>query len=199
MEYSKEKQIGKTNRKKCKKKGCQIKINNDQDFCALHTLNNQKKNISQRSKWIKKLDSVFSVFIRLRDTNKDGFGKCISSGKRIWYFVNDRGKVVSNCDNGHFENRSKMCLRYSFVNCNAQSRSENRFNEGNKNMYERGLRKKYNDNIVNVLISTAKIQKCDFSVVELKAMYQKMEDLVKKELSKKNWWHNQVRQKKLYK
>lgn len=82
----------------------------------------------------RKLDDVFSIYIRLRDSDVNGYCRCISCGKiQLWKDV----------DCGHFVNRSHMGTRYSERNCNAQCRSCNRFDEGNNIGYSRGLIRKY--------------------------------------------------------
>ena len=80
------------------------------------------------------LDRVFSLFIRQRDADENGNITCISSGKIIPW-------KKSDC--GHYINRKHMSTRYDEINCNAQSRSDNRFDEGNMSGYRQGLIKKY--------------------------------------------------------
>lgn len=86
-----------------------------------------------------KLDRVFSIYVRLRDADKNGYCKCISCGKvEHWKDV----------DNGHFVNRSHMSTRYNERNCNAQCRKCNRFDEGNNIGYIRGLIGKYGVRVI---------------------------------------------------
>ncbi len=99
--------------------------------------------MSVKSK-IKLLDNVFSQFVRLRDTDRNGVGHCISSGRIITY---------NDCDAGHLINRKNMSLRFNERNVNAQSRADNRFDEGNIIGYIRGIKNKYGENIVNQLES----------------------------------------------
>jgi len=89
-----------------------------------------------------KLDRIFSEFIRLRDSNKDGYFMCISCGKLVHWKEGD-------C--GHFINRQHMSLRFSEKNCNGQCRSCNRWDEGNNIGYMRGLVKKYGASIIDEL------------------------------------------------
>jgi hypothetical protein len=91
---------------------------------------------------IASLDKVFSEYIRLRDADENGYCKCISSGKI------DHWK---NMDCGHFINRKHMSLRWSEINCNAQCRSDNRFDEGNLEGYRRGLIVKHGPDIIDKL------------------------------------------------
>lgn len=86
-----------------------------------------------------KLDRVFSEYIRLRDSDKNGYCRCISCGAvKYW----------TELDNGHFINRSHMSLRFSEKNCNAQCRPCNRFDESNFLGYQRGLIGKYGVKII---------------------------------------------------
>lgn len=86
-----------------------------------------------------KLDKVFSVFIRLRDANANGYVRCISCGKiQHWKDV----------DNGHYVNRKHLSTRWHEKNCNAQCRECNRFDEGNPLGYSRGLEKKYGPSVM---------------------------------------------------
>ena len=82
---------------------------------------------------IAKLDRVFSLFIRQRDS-KDGYFECISCGKI---------KPYKQADCGHFVNRSYVSTRYDEINCNAQCRNCNRYKKGSNQGYRRGLLKKY--------------------------------------------------------
>ena len=90
---------------------------------------------------IAKLDRVFSLYIRHRDS-KDGYFKCISCG---------RIEAYKQADCGHFVNRSYMSTRYDEINCNAQCRHCNRYKDGNTEEYRRGLLKKYGENAVDIL------------------------------------------------
>lgn len=89
-----------------------------------------------------KLDKVFSEFIRLRDSDENGYCKCISSGKIAFW---------TEMDCGHFINRKFMSLRFSEINCNAQSRYDNRYCEGNFEGYRMGLIKKHGEGIIEKL------------------------------------------------
>lgn len=91
---------------------------------------------------IRKLDEVFSRYIRLRDADENGYIRCISCGK-IHHF--------SDMDCGHFINRSHMVTRYDEHNCNGQCRWCNRFDEGNNIGYTRGLIAKYGAQIIDIL------------------------------------------------
>lgn len=109
---------------------------------------------------IAKLDKVFSEFIRLRDANEQGIIFCISCRKPVFW---------KESDNGHFVNRVHKSLRFSEINCNAQCRSCNRFDESNPEGYRAGLIKKYGEGIIEKLM-IAKNQTMKFSDNELEIM-----------------------------
>ena len=88
-----------------------------------------------------KLDKVFSEYIRKRDT-RNGVFKCISCGRLLPY---------EQADCGHYINRKHMATRFDEMNCNAQCRSCNRFDEGNIQGYRRGLVSLYGEQQVNLL------------------------------------------------
>ena len=88
-----------------------------------------------------KLDKVFSEYIRKRDT-RNGVFKCISCGRILPY---------EQADCGHYINRKHMTTRFDEMNCNAQCRSCNRFDEGNIQGYRRGLVALYGEQQVTLL------------------------------------------------
>ena len=106
-----------------------------------------------------KLDKVFSEFIRLRDST-GGMFQCISCGRTLPY---------NQADCGHYINRKHMSTRFSEINCNAQCRSCNRFDEGNIQGYRRGLIAKYGEKSV-LLLEASKNQVNKIAEYEYKAM-----------------------------
>ena len=121
-----------------------------------------------------KLDKVFSEYIRLRDSKNFGFKafKCISCGQI---------KPYAQADNGHYINRQHMATRFSEINCNAQCRKCNRFEEGNMQGYRIGLIQKYGEDKVLILESMkGTINKMgDFEYKELIKYYQAKIKLLK--------------------
>ncbi len=88
------------------------------------------------------LDRIFSEYIRRRDSDENGIGRCISCGKIVHW---------KEADCGHFVNRKHMALRYDEKNCNLQCRLCNRFDEGNIQGYSEGLVKKYGPEVLEYL------------------------------------------------
>ena len=60
---------------------------------------------------IKKLDTIFSQFIRLRDTNEYGRGRCITCGE--WFDYKE-------LECGHFRSRRHLTTRWLPENAHAQ-------------------------------------------------------------------------------
>ena len=73
-----------------------------------------------RSKLVKKLDSIFSQYIRARDS-KYGSCICVTCGVQ---------KPIKQMQNGHFISRSKYATRWDEDNCGAQCISCNMFKQG---------------------------------------------------------------------
>jgi len=92
---------------------------------------------------VAKLDKIFSEYIRLRDSDKNGYVICISCN-RLEYW--------KDVDCGHYINRRHLATRWHEKNCNAQCRSCNRFDEGNTAGYTLGLIKKYGKDIIKELL-----------------------------------------------
>jgi len=74
------------------------------------------------------LDKVFSIFIRLRDIDADGFSYCVTCGKPMTL-------KTSQC--GHFISRRHFATRWEEKNCAAQCYACNMHNQGKQ--YEFGL------------------------------------------------------------
>lgn len=123
-----------------------------------------------------KLDRVFSQYIRLRDMLPGNVFQCISCGKI---------KPISQADCGHYINRQHMSTRFSEVNCNAQCRSCNRFDEGNMSGYRSGLVRKYGETKV-VLLESMKNDIRKYSDFEYEALIKHYQNEIKKLLAQKN-------------
>lgn len=97
-----------------------------------------------RSTLMRNADDAFSLFIRTRDSQpyQGRAFRCISCQRIL---------PIQQADCGHFINRSHMSLRFSELNCNAQCRHCNRFDEGNFTGYERGLIQKLGEQRVRLL------------------------------------------------
>lgn len=90
-----------------------------------------------------KLDRVFSEYIRLRDSNPNGWVKCYCCGKIIFW---NKG-----CHNMHFIPRQHLSLRFNEKNCHAGCVKCNSFNNGNIEEYVLHLMKDYGIDIIQNL------------------------------------------------
>ena len=101
---------------------------------------------------VKKLDIVFSEFIRLRDSRPFGYRcfKCISCGQI---------KPYEQMDCGHFIGRTHMATRFDEENCHGECRFDNRFNSSHMIDYQRNLEKKIGRERMDLLIVTGKTTK----------------------------------------
>ena len=121
-----------------------------------------------------KLDRIFSEFIRLRDSDENGYIRCISCNSiHKW----------KESDAGHYVNRSIMSLRYDEKNVNAQCRHCNRFQEGNMIGYNHGLIDKHGDSVISYL-NIKRFNFCKMGDVEYNSLikyYQRKVKELKKE------------------
>lgn len=103
----------------------------------LNILKMKKKPTTTKLK--KKLDSIFSQYIRLRDSNEQGYFNCITCGKSV------KWQEGHNC---HYRTRNKLSLRYNEQNCNSGCISCNLFDRDHLGKYAVALMWKYGDNII---------------------------------------------------
>lgn len=90
----------------------------------------------------KKLDAVFSEYIRKRDSDQYGYGTCITCGKRQHW---------KELDAGHYVSRYHNATRFEDKNVHAQCKVCNRFKNGQPDEYALSLQKKYGDDILDHL------------------------------------------------
>jgi hypothetical protein len=135
----------------------------------------RKAKKSDRQKLINKLDTVFSEFIRLRDSDKNGICRCITSGEFFHW---------QSCDCGHFITRDNMATRYDEQNVNAQGRQDNRFLSGRQYEHGKAIDKKYGEGTADKLLAKSR-GTCNFQDFELEAMYKYYKQAVKELKSQK--------------
>tara|TARA_R100001510_G_C7655220_1_gene214260 strand:+ start:1047 stop:1454 length:408 start_codon:yes stop_codon:yes gene_type:complete len=124
---------------------------------------------------IKKLDSIFSLYIRLRKANKLGFVECYTCGKK------DHFKKMQ-C--GHFQSRKHYSTRWEELNSQVQCYSCNVMRYGEQYKYGLKLQEEYGKELPEkLLIQSKKIVK--FSNDDLLIMidrYKQLVENIKKEL-----------------
>lgn len=90
----------------------------------------------------KRLDSIFSEYIRLRDANENGFCKCITCSS-MW-----RWQLIQN---GHFIDRRHIKTRYDERNCNSCCYHCNVVLRGNLNKYRLFIIDRYGKEVLEEL------------------------------------------------
>ena len=119
----------------------------------------------------KKLDRVFSKFIRLRDTRQYDFkyGKCISCGRVLPY---------DKLDCGHFHSRIHRNTRYDEDNCHAECHYCNRMSADHLIKYQENLIRKIGQQRFDLLKVKASMT-CKRSAFELELLIKEYEKKVK--------------------
>ena len=90
------------------------------------------------SKLKKELDTIFSVFIRLRSANEYGMCQCFTCGKVGHY-------KTGGMQNGHFQSRKHMATRFDTENCQVQCIKCNMFSQGEQFKFGLNLDAKYGE------------------------------------------------------
>jgi len=80
-----------------------------------------KSKLKSTAKLKKELDAIFSKFVRFRDANQDGYGKCYTCGKLDFY---------KNAHCGHWIPRNILITRWNENNCRWQCIGCNLYGNG---------------------------------------------------------------------
>jgi len=100
-----------------------------------------------RKNIIKKLDEVFSQYIRLRNADAHGNTECFTCGKT------DNWKKLQ-C--GHFQSRKHYATRWDEVNCQVQCSACNVFRYGEQYIFGLNLDKQYGKDTATELNQASK-------------------------------------------
>lgn len=125
--------------------------------------------LKTQTAYIKKLDKIFSVFIRQRDSNSNGYVTCITCGG-VYHWM--------EVDCGHYVPRNHKNTRFDEQNCHGQCRRCNRFQNGNMDVYSLKMIEKYGKNILNEMQKRKNIIK-QWSVSELEERIEYYKSKVK--------------------
>lgn len=119
-----------------------------------------------------KLDKVFSLYIRLRDSKPYGYKyfKCISCGKILPF---------EKADAGHYMSRRHNATRFDENNVHAECSYDNRFNAEHLDGFRDNLVKKIGQQEFNLLRAKANTT-LYYSEYEYKALIKYYSALVKK-------------------
>lgn len=130
------------------------------------TIPKSKKKPS-RSKLVKKLDAVFSQYIRLKNS-VDGYATCFTCGKK------DHWKKLQN---GHFQSRKHYATRWDEQNCQVQCAGCNVFRYGEQFLFAKYLDERFYAGLSDELYFKAK-QIVKFTNSEIEDMILKYKNLV---------------------
>jgi len=120
---------------------------------------------------VDKLDRAFSLYIRTRDSDENGYGKCCTCGKRLHI-------TESHC--GHFISRRHMATRFNEQNTAIQCPRCNTFNQGRQYEFSLYIEGKYGEDVPNrlLLLSRGVSKLGKFEIDEMTKYYkQKVKEL----------------------
>jgi len=115
--------------------------------------------------YVKKLDKVFSIYIRKSYANDFGMATCYTCGKFAHW---------KDLQNGHFISRGHMATRWDESNCKIQCSGCNIFKNGNYTEYSYRLLKEIGEKGMDELMAKKKQIK-QWSIAELKELIKKYE------------------------
>lgn len=99
-----------------------------------------------RKNLIKKLDSVFSLYIRRRHAKND-IAQCYTCGKKDHY---------KKLQNGHFMSRKSYATRWDETNCQVQCVKCNMFEQGMSYVFGLNLNKQFGEGTAEELLRKSK-------------------------------------------
>lgn len=120
----------------------------------------KKKQGKSLTKWKRELDTIFSIYIRLRDK-----GQCYTCPKKDDY---------KRMQNGHFSPRQYLSTRWDERNCHCQCYACNMLYGGQPSKYAVKLVEQYGEGIVAILEASRMIPvKLDSIWYEAKILHYK--------------------------
>ena len=127
------------------------------------------------SKLKKELDTIFSLFIRLREATDEGLVQCFTCNKVSHY--------KSGMQNGHFQSRKHLATRWDETNCQVQCVGCNMFKAGEQYKFSIYLDSKYGEGTseeIELLARTIlKVSRIDYE--EKITYYKELVDNLKKD------------------
>ena len=121
-----------------------------------------------RTKLVKKLDAIFSQYIRLKNS-VDEIATCFTCGKQ------DHWKKLQN---GHFQSRRHYSTRWDEVNCQVQCQKCNIWNAGEQFLFSQNLDNKFGEGTARRLHikSQQTIKLADFELEDMIINYKNFVD-----------------------
>ena len=121
-----------------------------------------------RTKLVKKLDTIFSQYIRLKNS-VDEIATCFTCGKQ------DHWKKLQN---GHFQSRRHYSTRWDETNCQVQCSGCNVFKYGEQFLFGQNLNNKFGEGTARRLHIKAQqtIKLADFELEDMIINYKNFVD-----------------------
>jgi hypothetical protein len=89
------------------------------------------------------LDLIFSRYMRLINSDENGYCKCFTCGRVLFW---------TEIEAGHWQKRKKLPKRYNLMNVKPQCVECNKFKNGEDKIFEENLVKMYGREAVDVLV-----------------------------------------------
>lgn len=126
-------------------------------------------------KLIKKLDLIFSKYIRIRDADKNGICRCVTCSKRFFWKEGDAG---------HFVHRDRKATRFDTRNCHAQCSYCNRFRSGNQYLHGEAIDRICGNGTAAILQALGRARGTKITAYWLEQEIEKFKKLLKEEKKK---------------
>lgn len=149
-----------------------------------NTVANLKINILK-----KHTDDIFSLAIRLRDSNEYGYGKCITCNAICFFYSGFGESEKHKCfiQNGHFRSRAKLATRFDWQNNHGQCSGCNGRGGGKPFEYGLEIDKKYGEGtsiqIHEKSLTTVKMGRIEYIDIILESISVSEEHLAQKSFS----------------
>ncbi len=125
---------------------------------------------SARQKLVKDLDKVFSLFIRMRASDENGYATCFTCGQV---------KKWKEGDAGHFISRGAYSTRWNETNVQFQDKKCNIFQSGQQYLFSVALNRLHGEGTADALYVMSR-QTRKYGVGEIKAMIEIYKDKVER-------------------
>lgn len=153
-------------------------------------LKRRKSKKSDRRYWIDRLDEVFSLYIRMRDSREAHYRafRCVSCGQV---------KPFEQMDCGHYISRTNMALRWDEQNCNGECKFCNRFDSSHLVGYRKNLIVKLGTDAVRGTIAETLEDRKRLALIK-RIGEEKVEALEAKKHVSKKWSVEELQQMYMY-
>jgi len=134
-----------------------------------------EKPVDDKKKLIATLDRWFSKFIRLRDSDSNGYCRCVTCTKILPW---------KEMDAGHFVSREKIVTRWDEFNVHAQCPWCNRFKAGNQYEHGKAIDRMHGNGAADILNARGKARGGKIDSFYLQTLIEEYKIKVKKLLAR---------------